>query len=140
MHEAGLHPQERLFSNLETQIFVIRFARKHNTRPQEEIELTTDPDRILELAREHGKTSSRPAVLKARQGEGRRAVVVALAEEIDDLQLEDQARVRAYARAAAPYLREARKLDLSLPEGHRRLCGLAERLLPRKVKTDADAE
>lgn len=70
----------------------------------------------------------------------RRAVVVALAEEIDDLQLEDQARVRAYARAAAPYLREARKLDLTLPEGHRRLCELAERLLPRKVNTDADAE
>jgi len=108
--------------------------------PQEEIELTTDPDRILELAREHGESSSRPAVRKARRGEGRRAVVVALAEEIDDLQLEDQARVRAYARAAAPYLREARKLDLALPEGHRRLCELAERLLPRKVKTDADAE
>lgn len=108
--------------------------------PQEEIELTTDPDRILELAQEHGESSSRPAVLKARRGEGRRAVVVALAEEIDDLQLEDQARVRAYARAAAPYLREARKLDLSLPEGHRRLCELAERLLPRKVTTDADAE
>src|SRR5215208_3371514 len=55
--------------------------------PEQEIEVTTDPDRILALAPAFGRRSSRPAVRAAHQATiDRRAVVVALAEEIDAFQ------------------------------------------------------
>jgi hypothetical protein len=97
--------------------------------PERELELTTDPDRVLELAPRHA--SDRPAARAAR--EGRLAVVLALAAEADRLQQEDRRRVDAYERAFAPYLRAFRELGrdaLALPHSHDRLCRLAERLLP----------
>ena len=101
--------------------------------PVDELALTTDPDRILELAAEHGKTSRRPAVRAAVEGRGRLAVVVALAEETDRLQQRDRARVERYDRASMAYRAEVRRLerqDLQLPAGHDRLLEIAERLLP----------
>ncbi len=101
--------------------------------PEAELALTTDPDRILELAAEHGRSSRRPAVRAAAQGRGRLAVVVALAEEIDQLQQRDRARVECFDRAARDYreaLRRLERSDLRLPAGHDRLLELAERLLP----------
>lgn len=100
--------------------------------PERELELTTDPDRVLELAPRC--PSDRPAARAAR--EGRLAVVLALAEETDRLQQEDRRRVNAYERASEAYLRAFRKLDrgeLALPRSHDRLCRLAERLLPMNV-------
>jgi hypothetical protein len=101
--------------------------------PESEIELTTDPDRVLALAAAHGAGCDRPAVEAARQGRGRRAVVVALAEEADRLQGEDRERLERYERAAARYLRALGRLsreELALPGGHGRLVELAEVLLP----------
>ena len=101
--------------------------------PERELELTTDPDRILTLAALHGSTSSRSAVKAARSDAGRRAVVVALAEEADDLQQRDRARVAAYLAASARYIAECRQLALtSLPlrGAHAQMCEVAERLLP----------
>jgi hypothetical protein len=52
--------------------------------PREELEVTTDPDRILALAPAYGQTSSRPAVRAGREPlVDRRTVIVALAEEDD---------------------------------------------------------
>jgi hypothetical protein len=101
--------------------------------PERELELTTDPDRIMALASTFGSSSRREAVRAARGPGGRRAVVVALAEEADDLQQRDRRRVLAYARAAEAFLAECRTLplaDLSLVDAHARLCAMAERLLP----------
>ncbi len=103
---------------------------------EREIELTTDPDRVLELAAEHGRASRRPAVRAAVEGRGRLAVVVALAEEIDRLQQQDRLRVERYEEASAEYRRALRRLDredLRLPEGHDRLLEVAHRLLPDAV-------
>lgn len=100
---------------------------------EREIELTTDPDRIIALAGAYGERSSRPAVRAAVDGAPRRAVVVALAEEADDRQLRDRARVARYEAAAAVYLRECREQGVSslpLRAAHGRLCELAERHLP----------
>jgi hypothetical protein len=96
-----------------------------------ELTFTSDPDRILELAPLH-PDCDRPSARAARGGD-RRAVVRALAVEIDDLQLRDRDRLAAYERAAAPYLAELSRLDksaLALPEGHHVLLEVAERLLP----------
>ncbi len=114
--------------------------------PEQELELTTDPDRILELAGvppagvppadEHGRRSRRPAARVAVEGRGRLAVVVALAEEIDRLQQRDRARVERYERASTAYREALRRLprqDLRLPEGHDRLLALAERWLPASL-------
>ncbi len=101
--------------------------------PEREVELTTDPDRILELAAEHGGASSRPAIRAARRGRGRLAVVVALAEEIDRLQQQDRLRVERYEQASAAYRQAVRHLgrqELRLPRGHDRLLEIAGRLLP----------
>ncbi len=101
-----------------------------------ELELTTDPDRVLELAAEHGRTSHRPAARAAAEGRGRLAVVVALAEEIDHLRQQDRARVERFEHASRGYREAMRHLgrdDLRLPEGHGRLLELAERLLPIAV-------
>lgn len=104
--------------------------------PEREIELTTDPDRVIALAPAFGARSSRPAVRAACGGEARRAVVVALAEEADDRQLRDRARVARYELAAATYLRECREQGLTslpLPDAHARMCDLAARCLPTQV-------
>lgn len=112
--------------------------------PERELMLTTDPDRVQALALEHGATVQRPAVHAALTG-GRRAVVVALATEADDLQQRDRRRVERYEAAAIGYLEACRAMrvgDLPLREAHARLCEAAERHLPPHVAggTDADAE
>jgi hypothetical protein len=101
--------------------------------PEREIELTTDPDRVLALAMTYGKDSERLPVKAARTRGSREDVVVALAREADRLQQEDRARLEKYRRASGPYLHEvqaARIGDLALPEGHERICEIAERWLP----------
>jgi hypothetical protein len=100
--------------------------------PERELEETTDPDRILELAPDYGEESLRDPVQKAAAGEGRMAVVVALAEEIDRQQQADRARLERYRRASETYLREllAAGIDkLPLCEAHPRVCELASRWL-----------
>lgn len=103
--------------------------------PELEIEHTTDPDRILELAPIAGAGSTREAVRQALSENGRRAVVLALADETDQLQLLDRQRVQAYEIAIEPYRRAVLGLDLStveLAEGHEKLCSLAQDLLPKQ--------
>lgn len=102
--------------------------------PELEIEQTTDPDRILELAPTFGPSSSRNAVRQALDGRGRLAVVLALAEEIDHLQDLDRRRVRRYEDASGPYRKAMQGLEVSpsLAESHRQLCLLAEELLPQR--------
>jgi len=101
--------------------------------PELELALTTDPDRVLELAAEHGTGSRRPAVRAALEDRGRLAVVVALAEEIDRLQQRDRQRVERHQRASADYRQALRALGrdaLRLPEAHAEILEIAERLLP----------
>lgn len=113
--------------------------------PEREIELTTDPDRILALATA-GTSSCRPAVVAALSGAGRRAVVTALAEETDRLQQQDAARLDAYDAAAEAFRIECRAFNLTegpLLEAHARLCEIAARNLPARVRwssEDADVE
>lgn len=102
--------------------------------PEREIELTTDPDRIVDLASDHGQHSLRAPVRVASAGASREAVVVELAQELDHLQQQDRARVEIYKTAAERYVREFQSRDLGalpLSEAHRRACELAERCLPR---------
>lgn len=114
--------------------------------PDREVDLTTNVDRIIELAPTYGHASSRPAVRAALGGAGRRAVIVSLAEEIDAQQQEDRRRMSGYEQAALPYLEECRAssiLELPLRDAHARLCEVANRLLPRQVledASDADAQ
>lgn len=111
--------------------------------PEREIEVTTDPDRILELAPKFGAVSQRPAVRAALIPGDRREVVVALAVEADELQNRDRRRVAAYESSAAAFLEECRRLgiaDLSLRDAHARLCEVGERLLPFQVAEAADAD
>lgn len=101
--------------------------------PEREVELTTDPDRILALAPAYGRDSGRLSVRAVRAGGSREDVVVALAREVDRLQQEDRARVETYRRASDAYLHEvqaARIGDLPLLEAHERICEIAERWLP----------
>jgi len=108
--------------------------------PEREIELTTDPDRILALIAS-GVSSDRPAAVAARSGTGRHAVVTALAQESDELQQQDAARLAAYEEAAARYTAECRRLrpgEMPLREAHSRLCEVAEHLLPRTVAVKID--
>ena len=101
--------------------------------PDRELALTTDVDRILELA--PGRSAApRMAAAVASSGE-RQAVVRALAEEIDQLQQQDRARLEQFERAAEPYLAAVRSLsrrELALADGHSRVVELAERLLPER--------
>jgi hypothetical protein len=112
--------------------------------PQEEIDVTTDPDRIITLAPAFGRDSQRPAVRAARHVPvDRRAVVVALAEEVDHLQQQDRRRVAAYEAAAEPYLEACRALHvpaLGIRVAHARMLEIAERLLPPTVDGYAHAE
>jgi hypothetical protein len=112
----------------------------------EEVELTTDPDRLLQLGPGHGGASARPAAKAALAGD-RDAVVVALAREQDAHQRADRARLDAYAAAAAPYTAAFVKLagaDRRLPDAHGRVVSLADHLLPTRVAAleddGADAE
>ena len=101
--------------------------------PEREMELTTDPDRVVALAPLHGQDSKRRAVQAALAGRPREDVVVELAREADRMQVEDRRRLERYRIAADRYLREFQAADFSgllLPEAHERLCDLAERWLP----------
>lgn len=110
--------------------------------PEREIALTTDPDRILALAPAYSLNVERAAVRAATSGD-RRAVVLALAVEADDLQQRDRRRVEKYAAAAERYLAECRALrvgELPLRDAHARMCAAAERCLPVQVIGDHDAD
>jgi hypothetical protein len=101
--------------------------------PQGEVELTTDPDRILALAGSVGGGSSRESVRVARLGQQRDDVVVALAREVDRLQRDDRLRLEHYEQAARGYLAAFRSVvppEATLDEAHAIAVGLAERLLP----------
>ena len=105
--------------------------------PGAELQWTTDPDRIMDLAGSFGAESSRPSVRAARAGLAREEVVVELAREIDRLQGEDRARLRSYEAAARPYLTEFRATvpeDAPLEEAHEIAAGLAARLLPQAAR------
>ncbi len=115
--------------------------------PEQEIEVTTDPNRIIALAPVIGQASSRRAVRAALGAHAdRHAVVTALAEEIDAMQQADRRRVAAYEAAAQPYLDACRAMNIStlgLREAHARMLEIAERLLPRTIESGsvhADAE
>jgi hypothetical protein len=114
--------------------------------PALELLVTTDPDRLLELAPRAGAGVRRPAVRAASSGD-RDAVVVALAREQDAQRQSDAARLRAYAAAAGPYLEAFSRLESGerrLPHAHATVTGLAERHLPNAIvvpgAADADAE
>jgi hypothetical protein len=101
--------------------------------PEREIELTTDPDRILALSPHHGGGSMRRAVQAAREGRSRDEVVVELAREADRMQAEDRARLERFRTAAEPFLQEFHAsgiADQELPEAHQRAVDLALRTLP----------
>jgi hypothetical protein len=111
--------------------------------PEQEMELTTDPDRILALAPLHGQSSTRLPVRAAVAGRSREDVVVELARETDRLQQKDRRRLERYRVAAEPFLREfhaARLADLDLPQAHERICDLAERLLPCNLHQTGDPD
>jgi hypothetical protein len=100
---------------------------------EREIEMTTDPDRILALAPSYGKGSARSPVKIALAGRPREDVVVEVARELDRMQQEDRARLDKYRKASESYLREFQAAEISrldLPEAHERICMLAERWLP----------
>jgi hypothetical protein len=109
--------------------------------PEKEIELTTDPDRIVALASTFGKQSRRTPVRTALAGGSRDSVVMELARELDHLQQQDRARLEAYKTTGERYMREFQSADLStleLAEAHQRACELAERWLPRSPLEDAN--
>lgn len=109
--------------------------------PEREIELTTDPDRILALASNFGQQSRRDPVRAALAGGSRETVVIELARESDRLQQQDRARLDVYRLAVEPYLREFQAADpgsLDLAEAHWRACELAERWLPRNPWSPED--
>jgi hypothetical protein len=103
---------------------------------EKELELSTDPDRVLDLARRHGAASARPSVRAAHQGGGRDAVLTALALELDAMQRADRERLVRYEAAARPYLEAFRAdglAELPLEVAHARAVELADRLLPKRV-------
>lgn len=107
--------------------------------PDEEIQWTTDVDRILELSALTDRPTSRPSVHAARNGAGRGAVVAALALEVDALQQSDRDRLGRYQQAAEAYLHEFRQsaLDrLPVEQAHEAACRLAEASLPQRPMGD----
>jgi hypothetical protein len=111
--------------------------------PEQELELTTDPDRILALAPLYGQGSTRVPVQVALAGRSREDVVVELARETDRLQQEDRRRLERYRVASESFLRAfqaARLADLDLSEAHERICDLAERLLPQDPQPIGDPD
>lgn len=100
--------------------------------PNLEIELTTDPDRIVELAPDEGGSSKRPSVIAARRGDVE-GVELELVREMRRQREDDRQRVERYTRAAEPYLAALLAEDIArlpLSEAHARAITLAERLLP----------
>ena len=111
--------------------------------PEREVELTTDPDRVLALAPRHGEGSQRRAVQLCRAGGSREEVVVELAREADRMQNEDRLRLERYRAAAEPFLRELQTADilgLPLQQAHHQLVELAERRLPVNPFATGDQE
>jgi hypothetical protein len=115
--------------------------------PELEVELTTDPDRILALASEFGTVSQRASIEAARAGKSRQEVVAALAREVDEFQQLDRKRLADYHRASQIYLdafRQAEISQLPLLEAHQMCCDLAVKHLPQKVRVmegnDGDAQ
>jgi hypothetical protein len=103
--------------------------------PERELTFTTDPDRILELAVEHGVDSQRPAVRVGLAGQGRLAVVLALAEEVDELQQRDRERIERHEQTSTDYRQALRALGretLLLPEAHSKVLEIADRWLPTR--------
>lgn len=114
--------------------------------PEREVELTTDPDRLLVLAPRIGSQSRRPAVQAAARGD-RDATIVALAREVDALQRADRRRLEVFATAADAFVRAFGAIPLErrlLPDAHVEVRALADRLLPTHVAvpevSDADAQ
>jgi hypothetical protein len=114
--------------------------------PAQEVLLTTDPDRLMQLAPDYGDGVTRPAV-RAALARDRDALVVALAREQDRQQQLDRARLEAYAAAAEPYMEAFARMpaeEKRLPGAHDRVMALAERLLPFTVdlpeEPDRDAQ
>lgn len=102
----------------------------------QELEFTTDPDRVLELAIAHGGTSSREVVRLARSGAKRDDIVVAMARELDRLQQADRLRLDRYKDASRNYLEAFVREGIDgmpLALGHERAVALATALLPRAV-------
>jgi hypothetical protein len=98
-----------------------------------EILYSTDPDRIIALAKRHGRVTLRPPVLEAVRGGSREDVVVALAKEIDALQEADRRRLEAYARTSRPYMEalvRSGHLAEAIEVSHEKIVDLAEDLLP----------
>jgi hypothetical protein len=98
-----------------------------------EILFTTDPDRILELARTHGKGVDRLPVQEALRGASREDVAIALARETYRYQEEDRMRLAEYEKAARPYqemLVRGGILEKKLPDAHALIVALAEEHLP----------
>ncbi len=103
--------------------------------PEQEIEWTTDVDRILDLAGTVGAASPRPSVSAALSGATRASVVAALAQELDELQQADRKRLDVYQRAAEPYLAEFRRMGLDqlpLERAHEKARRIAEARLPER--------
>lgn len=103
--------------------------------PARELLFTTDPDRLLALAPEHGGHLSRAAVQAALSGD-RDGVVVALARERDAFQERDRRRLAAYTSAAESFIDAFAALsdvDRTLPDAHHRVVALAEAQLPTAV-------
>jgi hypothetical protein len=104
--------------------------------PEEEIEYTTDPDRIIDLAAAHGAGSLRPPVLAALRTGSRKDVVVELAKEVDEMQEKDRKRLERYDRASRSYLHAFHERGMggrSLGETHPALVSLAKELLPPEI-------
>jgi len=133
MRVVGLEPLIRMKQTQRAKDYPVIGELARLLPPEREVELTTDPDRILALAQVHGKDSGRLPVRAARAGGSREDVVVALAREVDRLQQEDRARLETYRRASDAYFHEIQAAGiggLDLPEAHERICEIAERLLP----------
>ena len=67
----------------------------------------TNPNSVLALAPIVGASSNRLAVRAALTGKGRREVVGALAQEADDLQQREAARLARYEQPHGPISRRA---------------------------------
>lgn len=101
--------------------------------PERELELTTDPDRVLALAGSHGGSSTRPAVRAALAGRPREEIVTELAREADRLQMEDRRRLERYRAASEEFLHRFQSSGVSalpLPQAHPQLLEIADRWLP----------
>jgi hypothetical protein len=101
--------------------------------PEVEILFTTDPDRIMELARTHGKDVDRLPVQEALRGASREDVAIALARETYRYQEEDRLKLAEYEKAARPYqemLVRSGILEKKLADAHALIVALAEEHLP----------